>query len=627
MELSEAIRHILDGNAVLFAGSGFSVGAKKENGTSFSSAMPLAHQLLAECGYGNESDDLGVASEIYKETKGEASLVDFVRKEFTAVDITHEQAIIGSLPWKRIYTTNYDNVIDIAYNYNKRKLDCAVLSNRPKDYRDKRNLCIFLNGKASSLTESKLNDELKLTNTSYLTQTFLKSPWINFFQTDLLTARAVFFVGYSMTYDLDIQRLVYANEELKEKTFFIIRDGESMISQQLIKRFGTPLAIGVKGLTDMIIEIKKTYKPQLISLAPFLCFKKYDLGHTLPNILDKDVFNLYFRGDYGDEKNVFYSLQSPDNYPFCVYRTRLCQTLNEIQQGVNNILVHSSLGNGKSIFLIELATMLTHRGIEVFFFRKYRTTLNEEIEKICAEKKPTAIFFDRYADCHEYLKTLKNFRTDQILIVSERTSNNEIQYDWLQNEFGDFYHVDLNRLENEEINQLVGIFNHFGFWADNASLRDDQKFNFIAVECHRSISKFILKQLHSEYILKSFKDTISEIQRKSKYYNAIIFILISQVAGFDVDMDDLVNALDADQLNSPSFRKNPMVNEFVDFNGSKIRPMSSIVANLLLAEIFNTDVVIDVMISIFKQLNNIRTQKNVDRMLRKMMIFSNLQKK
>ena len=140
MELSEAIRHILDGDAVLFAGSGFSVGAIKEDEKAFSAATPLAHQLLAACGYGNETDDLGQASEIFKDAKGEAALVDFIRKEFTAMEITTEQKIIGSLPWKRIYTTNYDNVLDLAYQKNKRRLDSAVLSNHPQDYRDKKNL-------------------------------------------------------------------------------------------------------------------------------------------------------------------------------------------------------------------------------------------------------------------------------------------------------------------------------------------------------------------------------------------------------------------------------------------------------------------------------------------------------
>ena len=625
MEIDEAIRHILDGNAVLFTGAGFSAGAIRSDGSTFVSATPLAHKLLAQCGYDAETDDLGQASDIFMENKGEIALTDFLRNEFTAVDITTEQTVIGSLPWKRIYTTNYDNVLDIAYQRNKVRLDSAVLSDRPKEFSDKKNLCVYLNGKVTYLTGGTLNDKIRLTNTSYLTDSFLNSPWISFFQTDLKTAKAVFFVGYSMQYDLDIQRLVFADDELKEKTFFILRENENTISQQLIKRFGSPLAIGVKGLAESIADIKKTYIPQPQSLLPYICFKKTELGNTLPNILDSDVFNFYFKGDYGDARNIFYSLQSPSNYLFCIYRTRIHQVLDEVKNGENNILVHSSLGNGKTIFLRELAVLLTHMGYSVYTFQKYRTTVNEEIERICKEKTPTAIIFDRYADCRDYIETFGNYRTDQLLIVAERSAINDIQYDKLANKCGDFYCVDLNMLEDDEISQLVDLFNHYGFWGQYSSLRKDRKFNIIASDCRRSMSRFVVKMFHSEHILKHYAETVSEIRAKGKFYDAVIFILISQVAGFNVDMDDLVNAFDANQLNSPSFKTNAMVKEFVDFDGSKVRPVSSIVANVLLSEMFKTEVVVDVMIRIFKQLNNIRGQKGIEKILRKLMIFSNLQ--
>ena len=51
MTLNEAINIILDGEAVLFVGSGFSIGASKEDNTEFKTAIPLAHELLRQCGY------------------------------------------------------------------------------------------------------------------------------------------------------------------------------------------------------------------------------------------------------------------------------------------------------------------------------------------------------------------------------------------------------------------------------------------------------------------------------------------------------------------------------------------------------------------------------------------------
>ena len=90
MEIQESIMHALDGNAILFLGSGFSIGAIKEDGTVFKTAAPLAHKLLAECNLPKDEfvDDLGQASEVFVNMKSEHELIDYMRKEYTAVDVS-----------------------------------------------------------------------------------------------------------------------------------------------------------------------------------------------------------------------------------------------------------------------------------------------------------------------------------------------------------------------------------------------------------------------------------------------------------------------------------------------------------------------------------------------------------
>ncbi len=90
--------HALDGNAILFLGSGFSVGAIKEDGSTFKTAAPLAHKLLEECKLPKEEyvDDLGQASEVFVSMRSEHELVDYLRSEYTAVDVSLAQKIIES---------------------------------------------------------------------------------------------------------------------------------------------------------------------------------------------------------------------------------------------------------------------------------------------------------------------------------------------------------------------------------------------------------------------------------------------------------------------------------------------------------------------------------------------------
>lgn len=627
MEINEAIRSIIDGEAILFTGAGFSVGAEKSNGEQLCTAKTLAHKLLEECGFDKKDfiDDLGQAADIYKEMKGTFGLMELLRSEFLAESLSPEQMFIAQLPWFRIYTTNYDNVLEKAFQDAGKQLKIAVLSDRQTDYRDKKTLCVCLNGSLSRLSEDKLTEEIKLTNSSYLTDSFRSSPWLSFFQTDLKTAKAVFFVGYSMQYDIDIQRIVFSNNELQNKTFFILREEEPKGNVLLVKRFGQPFPIGLTKFVDLVKDVQKNYVAVKSISRPLLCFDKVEVNKTIPTIKDRDAFELYLKGDIGNYDKVYYSLISSDNLPFCVYRTRLDEILNAVTEGERNFVVHSSLGNGKTLFLISLATLFSRNGFKVYYFQRYRSTIAREIEDICNESGSVVIMFDKYSDCMPYFDIIKAFRKEQVLVVADRSALNDINYDKITNLLGEFSNIDLNKLDDNEITQLSKLLTRYGLWGDNSHLREKEKFDFIESDCHRSMAKAILQILHSPNILNKYKYLTDDVRNKKGFYDALIYILIAQVAGFSVDTDDLVNIFDASQLNSPSFRKNASVREFIDFDGNRVKGTSSLFARVLLEEIFDSGIIVDVMLAIFKRLNEQRIRPEVRRVLQKMVNFSNLQ--
>ena len=627
MELQEAIRCIIDGEALLFTGSGFSAGARKANGDYLCTAKTLAHKLLDECGFEKDDyvDDLGQASEIYKTEKGTSGLVDFLKEEFTAAELTVEQKFLSTLPWFRIYTTNYDNVLQKAWQDVGKKLNIAVLSDRQSEVQDKHTLCVCLNGSLSHLSEAKLTEEIKLTNSSYLTNSFTSSPWLRFFQTDLKTAKAVFFVGYSMQYDLDIQRIVFLNEELREKTFFIMWDKEPKANVLLVKRFGNPYPIGMTSFMKQIKEEQKIYMPVKSFSHPLLCFDKVEVSKIIPTVTDKEVFDLFLKGSISQWDKIYYSLTDPANIPFCVHRSKLEEVLDAMKGGERNFVIHSSLGNGKTMFLISLAALLSRNGYKVYYYQRYRTTLAREIEQICGEGGQVVFIIDKYSDSLPYLETIKSFRQDQVLVLADRSALNDIHYGKLVELYGEFKTDDLNKLDDAEIKQLCGLLTRYGLWGDKSNLRDDQKTEFVAYDNRRSMGKTILQLLHSPNIIDKYRILIDEIRNKKGYYEALIYILIAQVAEFEVDTDDLVNIFDASQLNSPSFRDNSSVKEFIDFDGNRIKSTSSLFASVLLEEIFNTGVIVDVMIAIFKRLNDQRSRREVRQVMKKMMTYSNLQ--
>ena len=625
MELEQAILHALDGNAILFLGSGFSIGAVKENGRMFESAKPLAHKLLGECGFPEEEyvDDLGQAAEAYTALKSEHELVDFMREEYTAVDVTEAQKCIASIKWMRIYTTNYDNVMELAAQKNGRTLQPAVLSQKLSDFRDKKNLCIHLNGRVDGLTIDKLGSEFKLTGKSYMDEEFRNSDWLGLFKSDLLTAKAIIYIGYSMQYDLDIRRQIFTLPSLIDKSCLVMYEKEPKLAQLLVKGYGTPYPIGSSRFAEMIKEAKKTFVPTAGNLMSYLCFRKIEVPKIAPKILDKDVFDLYTQGNYDFDKLFFASLD--EGYLYSIRRTKLDRAMQYITDGGSNLLVHSYLGNGKTIFIENLSSLLAQKGYKVYRFYRNMASLDREIEDICQSHDKTVFVFEDYSGCMDSLRSLYNHRTDQILIVSERSYINEANYDSLRNIFDDFEHIDLNNLDADEISELSLIFDNYGLWAYLSAKSQSQKEDFIKQKCHGYLRNVVIELLKSPSILARFKSVFDVSRQRKGYYDAVLFILITHVMHMNIGLEDLADAFDIESLNSPRFQKNAAVQELVNFESGQIRPKSSLVSQTLVHELFDTTTVIDVLINVAKHLNTYQLDKVAKQMMRKLMTFTSIQ--
>ena len=626
MELREAIIHALNGNAILFLGSGFSIGATKENNGLFQTAGSLAHKLLKECGFKDDEliEDIGSASMVYQKEKGEHGLVEFLRNEFTAIESTDEQNTVAQINWQRVYTTNYDNVYELAANKNHKKIQSVVLSDKTNDFKNKQNLCIHINGDIKRLTIEKLQSEFKLTNASYLADDFNKSEWITLFRSDLHTAKAIFFVGYSMKYDIDIQRIIFATPDIQSKTFFVLHDKTSRLDEIIITQFGTPLPINTEEFANEIVNVKKDFIPCPFSMENYLCFKKNKISTIPPSIHDSDEFDLLVKGEYYPDK-LYYSWINNEDYFYSFRRTKQEYILECISKGDKRFLIHSDLGNGKTIFIETIATLLVQQGYKVYFFYKDRVTFGREIEKICQKMEKIVIIFEDYMSHFDNFKTLKPHLTDQILIVSERSASNDLGYDSLSEMFGKFKLINLNQLDYNEIHNFVKILDHYGYWTYLSSERIDKKEEFIKQTCRGQIKNVILKLLNSTTIINRFENLIKSIKEKDGFYEAVLFILIANVANLDLDIEDLSYSLNIDVLNSPKFKRDPHVQEFVDFDTYCIRAKSSIISQVLLQQIFDSTVVTDVMLSIFKKLNEHHHDNKAKRFLRKMMIFTNVQ--
>ncbi len=113
MSLSEAIDASLDGNAVLFLGAGFSRTATNVGGSTIKTGKELAGLLVASCGV-SEEVSLDDAAALFVERNGREALVRLLMRELQVREVRREHLALAGVPWRRVYTTNYDEVMELS---------------------------------------------------------------------------------------------------------------------------------------------------------------------------------------------------------------------------------------------------------------------------------------------------------------------------------------------------------------------------------------------------------------------------------------------------------------------------------------------------------------------------------
>lgn len=627
MELEEAVKHALDGNAILFVGSGFSVGAKNMNSMSFGIASDVAARLQAACGYSPEdmTDDLSLAAEIFTRQHGPSKLLQFLKREFTCSSTTDSQKLIASLPWKRIYTTNYDDVIETAAKGNAKLWSPVTVSDKINTLCGIKDTCVHLNGYINKLQLSTLSSEFKLTRSSYIAEDFLQSDWKLQFQSDLESSDAIVFAGYSMSADLDIQRIIAHTKQLQNKTILIVHTSEKKANLQILNNFGHVFPIGCEGFAKEIKNIQTSYLPQQKINNNYRCFKKIMIPNAGQAITMDDAFDLFFKG-YIKEDKLYVSLLDSSKNKYFIYRERLDAVVAACQDGIN-LLVHSDLGNGKTLFLYGLMFKLQQIGYNVYQFVQRTEGFEGEVEQICQESADKVVFvFDDYAGCQAELKILKRFRSSQHIILADRTATHEACSYMIEDYFGYFEEFDLNNLMPSEITQFTDILDTYGLWQEKSNWSRTAKEGYIQRKCRASIKDTILNLLNSPTIIARFQKIINGIQNRTDFYQEILFILIAGVAHLDVDFDDLVNAFDTYTVNRSDFRNNYQVKELIDFESGVVRAKSPILAETLINKIVDPRIAEEVLLKVYKKYDTYYYNPNISWMLRRLMVFTNVQK-
>ncbi|MDK0804016.1 SIR2 family protein [Clostridium perfringens] len=603
MDINEAIIHILNGDAILFAGAGFSYGAQNINGEKFLLGNELSEKMIKDADLDEDDLNLEYISELYIEEKGIESFIALMKREYICKAYSNSHKIISNLNWKRIYTTNYDNIIEKSSLDSGKYRPFITANDKIRCYNNKNDVVIHLNGYIERLNEDTVFNEFKLTNESYMNKEVI-NQWSFLLEEDLNNSKCIIFVGYSLEYDKSIQELIAATEKLREKCFFITFNPTKR-SLRLMEKYGQVLEIGVDGFAKKIEEIKKDYKTLKIE-PKLMCFEKFNpRKYKNLEFLDKDITELLFYG-----KINYNHLVNNSKSKYIIKRDITDSIVNQLLSDIELEIITSDLGNGKTIFLEYLKKELANYG-DVYTLTEINNYFIDDLDMISKSTNKKFIFVENY-NLYLNSKYFKYFNLHKSktmkFIFSARSYINDNFYvklvDKLKINENYIAINNINKLSENEISKIIELIDEYNLWGEKATEKYNKKKEFIQEECNCQIRDVLLYLFRSEIISKKIDRIIEDLRTKKEMRELIIIAFVNRIVDLNLNLENMLLILGIPRL-SASITQHKNMNELFSFGSNEITIKSSIVGYYILQnnkfDLEVVDTLVKMMISINKQ--------------------------
>ena len=599
-KINDLLNKMSNGNIVLFVGAGFSVGAKTldDKVTDMPNTEKLT-QAIRDVGGFTESEkgDLKDTMDYFLQVKCQnnrnmlQNLIKKLRNIFETQEPLEYHKNILMLPWKRIWTTNYDDLVETAAKSIGKRVETATLNSKLED---NELYCVHINGFIKNLNEETIDKDFKISGSSYIASAdvFSKSACEYHFKNDLEYASAIIFIGYSL-YDIEIEKVLYKNPNFKDKTYFVQsqKTGDTNFEDFRFNKYGQILRIGVEGFSDIIKEnISKLIEPAKEFYTKSL--KKYSIEETKNKILRDNQVELFLTNGQLDENFIY---QAPDHEnqkpPFLVIREQIKDLIENFEKH-NIICVLGEIGNGKSIFLKEASHVLNQKGYNVFISTSDNSNHSiirdfEEIKKYGIQRP--LIVIDTYSNFYEIIEyIIKNGINDIKLLLSERTLIHHSIISKEENKKFKTYDIYIDMLNNSEIDHLNKIIDNLGF-------PEKPRNNEL-----KQISLILMNRKNSEYLKKEINKIFQRLNDKKE----ILFVIcLLNVMDKPLELS-LISELLNDRNILSDFKETKDLEHFftINYKEQEILIKSSIFSSYIIREIFNENDIVDFCIKLSKNL-------------------------
>jgi hypothetical protein len=275
----ENLRRLLqtgrNGNAVLFCGAGLTADClnfddNSSLGVTFHLLQLLNGELKKE---GKQSGfrDIRNAAKRFKHELGHYRLMGLLKDRFKLNKISASIVDIVRYPWSSIYTTNYDNGLELALQSAGKKFSSINNLDDPNASISGTTV-IHLHGSADAWNPHIFEQSCVLDSDSYLVLPGVRN-WLDRLRYDFERAEVVVFIGFSVA-DFHLAKVFFDTSGLRHKAFFINRSSSNpdLDERATQEDFGETLYVGREDFAGILTETlmqQKTSEPQLASFRRY----------------------------------------------------------------------------------------------------------------------------------------------------------------------------------------------------------------------------------------------------------------------------------------------------------------------------------------------------------------------
>lgn len=593
--LDRVLQDALLGRAVLFLGAGASHEARNAANDPLPVGNELAAAMCNELAVENRNYSLTTIAGHFKRKKGAHGLVTFLKEKLTAHDIPPALTNLIALPWRRIYTTNYDNIIETVI----KTKDVFSINDDTKNIR--RGSCIHLNGRLSDVDLTTIDHDLVLTDWSYAQSELYNSPWINMFSSDVYSAPSILFAGYSMS-DLDITRAIVRQSAVAAKCAIVVREGEDEIVTDTLSSYG---AVYPAGMSYLYARLKQQQKQSPVQISGLILDSFQDLSaEDAPSTSQTPrAERLYQQFIYGriDESRIVGNA----NDDVTIDRPTAIEALNQSAANGSNILViHGGLGSGKTIAALICARELLSKRITPFLATNRRNTEGDIDSIIDAHAdRPVAFIFDNYGRFLseiEYCSRVR--RPGDFIILTERTQKHDLNDSYFQRVFsGNFSEVSLDKLNYDEIAKLDELLNFCGLWRDFAGWRAPNRIKHAQETLFSSMSRILLDVVRSKELRERINKEIDSVLLDKEAARLFVAALAINALQYDFWIRDWQAFFSVNNIQNVLSTHRDSISNFVNLTSSQWTTNSSLLSTELLRNVIGNNIIVDTLCDIYRR--------------------------